>query len=295
MSQPTILYKVENGIASITFNRPASLNAFNATMAAEFIALLDKVDDDDNVRAVVITGEGRAFCAGADLSGGGATFDIAKENPDALNSDGSLNYGHPSLRDLGGQLTLRMYRCKKPLIAAINGAAVGVGATMTLAMDIRLASDNAKVGFVFSRRGIVPEAASSFFLPRIVGISRALEMTYSGRVYSVADIADSGLFRKVVSPDELLPAAYEIAREIAANTSPVSIALIRQMLWRGMEMNHPMEAHRLDSRVVLNRGQSEDAREGVTSFLDKRPPTFVNKVSQDMPEFYPWWQEPEYK
>ncbi|MBQ0794893.1 crotonase/enoyl-CoA hydratase family protein [Zhongshania sp.] len=295
MGESNILYKVEDNIATVTFNRPASLNAFNDGMSAEFIALLDKIDEDDNVKAVVVTGEGRAFCAGADLSGGGSTFDIAKENPDALNSDGSLNYSHPSLRDLGGKLTLRLYQCKKPLIAAINGAAVGVGATMTLAMDIRLASENAKVGFVFSRRGIVPEAASSFFLPRIVGISRALEMCFSGRVYPAADIADSGLFRKILPPEQLLPAAYEIAREIAANTSPVSIALIRQMLWRGMEMNHPMEAHRLDSRVVLNRGQSEDAREGVSSFLEKRPPQFTNKVSQDMPEFYPWWQEPEYK
>lgn len=294
MTQETILYRVDDGIATLRFNRPEALNAFNEQMATRFLELLDQIDADDAIRAVVITGEGRAFCAGADLAAGGNTFDIALNNPDALNADGSINYSHESLRDLGGRLTLRIYQCKKPLIAAINGAAVGVGATMTLPMDIRLGSDKAKIGFVFSRRGIVPEAASSFFLPRVVGISRALEMCYSGQVYPVAEIADSGLFRKIVPDEQLLSTAYRIARDIVENTSPVSVSLIRQMMWRGMEMHHPMEAHRLDSRVVLNRGQSADAREGVTAFLEKRKPNFPNRVSQDMPDFYPWRDEPNF-
>lgn len=295
MAEPALLYSVEDGIATLRFNRPEALNAFTDSMAAEFLALMDKIDADDEVRAVVITGEGRAFCAGADLSGGGDSFDIASGKDDTLNADGSINYSAEAVRDIGGKLTLRMYRCLKPLIAAVNGAAVGVGATMTLAMDIRLASEHAKVGFVFARRGIVPEAASSFFLPRIVGISRALEWCYSGRVYPVADIVDSNLFRGVYPADELLPAAYAIAREIAEHSAPVSVALTRQMLWRGMEMSHPMDAHRLDSRAVLNRGRSADAKEGVNAFLEKRPATFKNAVSKDMPDFYPWWDEPDYR
>lgn len=294
MSDDPLLYSVEDGIATIRFNRPAALNAFTEDMADTFLALLDRVDADDDVRAVVITGEGRAFCAGADLSAGGNALDIAGKNADALHPDGSVNYSAESIRDYGGRLTLRMYRCLKPLIAAINGPAVGVGATMTLAMDIRLASEHAKIGFVFARRGIVPEAASCFFLPRIVGISRALEWAYSGRVYPAPELAGSGLFRDVVPAEELLPAAYAIAREIAENTAPVSIALTRQMLWRGLEMSHPMDAHKLDSRAVLRRGQSEDAREGINAFLEKRPPSFSDQVSTDMPDFFPWWEEPDY-
>ncbi len=294
MAEPALLYRVDDGIATLRFNRPEALNAFTGEMAEEFLAVMDEIDADDRVRAVVITGEGRAFCAGADLSGGGDSFDIAQGADQSLNADGSINYSAEAIRDIGGKLTLRMYRCLKPLIAAVNGAAVGVGATMTLAMDIRLASEHAKVGFVFARRGIVPEAASSFFLPRIVGISRALEWCYSGRVYPVAELVDSGLFRSVYPADELLPAAYALAREIADHTAPVSIALTRQMLWRGLEMSHPMEAHRLDSRAVLSRGQSADAREGVTAFLEKRPATFSNTVSEEMPDFYPWWEEPDY-
>lgn len=290
----TLLYAVENHIATITFNRPDALNAFNAEMNRELLALIDRVDQDDEVRAVVFTGGGRAFCAGADLAGGGDTFDVSGGD-DAHHEDGSINYSAESIRDLGGRLTLRMFQCKKPLIAAINGAAVGVGITMTLAMDIRLASDKAKVGFVFARRGIVPEAASSYFLPRVVGISRALEMCYSGRVYPATELADSGLFRKVVSSETLLQEAYDIAREIVENTAPVSIALTRQMLWRGLDMSHPMEAHIVDSRAVLSRGMSRDAQEGVNAFLEKRPAEFKDRVSQDLPDFFPWWDEPEYR
>lgn len=289
-----LLYKLEDGIATIIINRPDKLNAFTPAMADDLIAVLDHIDEDDNVKAVVITGAGRAFCAGADLSSGKDTFNGEGGGESAVRAGDTLDYSDESVRDIGGLVTLRLYRCLKPIIAAINGPAVGVGITMTLAMDIRLASENAKVGFVFARRGIAPEAASSFFLPRIVGISRALEWCFSGSVYPISEIKDSGLIRKVCSEQELLPEAYAIAREIVDNTAPVSVALIRQMLWRGLDMNHPMDAHKLDSRVILSRGRSSDAAEGVVSFIEKRPPEFKNQVSKDMPDFYPWWDEPKY-
>jgi enoyl-CoA hydratase/carnithine racemase len=289
-----LLYKLEDGIATIIINRPDKLNAFTPAMADDLIAVLDHIDEDDNVKAVVITGAGRAFCAGADLSSGKDTFNGEGGGESAVRAGDTLDYSDESVRDIGGLVTLRLYRCLKPIIAAINGPAVGVGITMTLAMDIRLASENAKVGFVFARRGIAPEAASSFFLPRIVGISRALEWCFSGSVYPISEIKDSGLIRKVCSEQELLPEAYAIAREIVDNTAPVSVALIRQMLWRGLDMNHPMDAHKLDSRAILSRGRSSDAAEGVVSFIEKRPPEFKNQVSKDMPDFYPWWDEPKY-
>ena len=284
MSYSTILYEVEDSILTITLNRPEALNAFNNEMLFELIDACDKADADDDVKAIIITGAGRGFCAGADLSGGGNAFDYdsREDKENGLSRDG------------GGRLTLRLYELNKPIIAAINGPAVGVGITMTLAMDIRLASENAKIGFVFTRRGIAPEAASSFFLPRIVGISRALEWCFSGRIYPISEVMDSGLIRKVCSEQELLVEAYAIAREIVDNTAPVSVALTRQMLWRGLDMNHPMDAHKLDSRVILSRGRSSDAAEGVVSFIEKRPPEFKNQVSKDMPDFYPWWDEPKY-
>ncbi|MET0984026.1 MAG: crotonase/enoyl-CoA hydratase family protein [Steroidobacteraceae bacterium] len=292
MTYKTMIYDVSEGVATITLNRPDKLNAFNLDMVQEFLSVLDRVDGDDAVRAVIVTGQGRAFCAGADLSSGARTFDAAHGT---VRADGSVDYSNESVRDGGGRMTLRIFQCLKPVIAAVNGVAVGVGVTMTLPMDIRLASENAKVGFVFARRGIVPEAASSYFLPRVIGISRALEWCYSGRIYPAAEAKAAGLFREVYPEDQLLPAARAIAREIVENTAPVSIALTRQMMWRGLGLSHPMEAHRIDSRGVRARGRSADAAEGVTSFLEKRPAKFTDRVSRDMPDFFPWWEEPKYK
>jgi enoyl-CoA hydratase/carnithine racemase len=292
VNNKTLIYEVNEGIATITLNRPEKLNAFTLEMVEEFLAILDTVDADDSVRAVIVTGQGRAFCAGADLSGGAKTFDAKSA---AVRADGSIDYSHESVRDAGGRLTLRIFQCLKPVIAAINGVAAGIGITMTLPMDIRLASESARVGFVFTRRGIVPEAASSYFLPRIVGISRALEWCYSGRVFPAAEAKAGGLLREVYADDELLPAARAIAREIADNAAPVSVALTRQMMWRGLGLTHPMEAHRIDSRAVRARGRSADAAEGIKAFLEKRPAHFTDRVSRDMPDFFPWWEEPKYE
>ncbi|MEM1432452.1 MAG: crotonase/enoyl-CoA hydratase family protein [Pseudomonadota bacterium] len=277
----TIGYDVEDNILTITLTRPEQLNAFTHEMLKELIDALDRADADDNVRAIIFTGAGRAYCAGADLSAGGDTFnaDGREDRASGLNPDG------------GGLLTLRIYECKKPVIGAINGAAVGVGVTMTLPMDIRIASDNAKFGFVFARRGIVPEACSSYFLPRVVGISQALEWCYSGRVFSAQEAFDGGLVRSLHPADELLDAARAIAREIADNTSAISVTLLRQMMWRMLGADHPMEAHKVDSRGIYHLGRSPEAAEGVTSFLEKRPPAFPGKVSTDLPEFFPWWDE----
>ena len=284
MDYSTILYDLEDNVLTITLNRPEILNAFNREMLAEIIDALDKADADDNVRAIIVTGTGRGFCAGADLSVGGDTF-----NADARDDrEGGLQ------RDGGGRLTLRIFECKKPIIAAINGAAVGIGATMLLPMDIRLRSTQAKIGFVFSRRGIVPEACSSYFLPRVVGISQALEWCYSGRVFPADEALAGGLVRSVHEPDDLLAAAQVIAREIADNTSAVSVTLIRQMMWKMLGSDHPMEAHKVDSRGIYYCGKSADVKEGVESFLEKRPAKFPLKVSEDMPEFFPWWEEREF-
>ncbi|MET0364886.1 MAG: crotonase/enoyl-CoA hydratase family protein [Sphingobium sp.] len=294
MTYETIRYDVAENIATITLNRPDKLNAFTFPMLAEVMDAIDRVDADDDVRAVIFTGEGRAFCAGSDLSGGASTFDVGEGADSPIGPDGTANYGVEAARDGGGLLTLRLFKCLKPVIAAINGPAVGIGITMTLAMDIRLASDTARMGFVFSRRGIVPEAASSFFLPRIVGIGQALQWCYSGRVFPADEALAGGLVSKVLPGDELLPHARAIAREIAENTSPVSVALIRQMLWRGLGFSHPMDAHKVDSRGILARGRSADVAEGVTAFLEKRPAVFPNTVSADMPDYFPWWEEPTY-
>ena len=280
-------YRVEDGIAILTFNRPDKLNALTREMAMAFIALLDRSDADDAVKAVIVTGAGKAFCAGADLSAGDDA--LSQVNAGAETGSDGVN------RDIGGLITLRIYRSLKPIIAAINGAAVGVGITLTLAMDIRLGSQQCKAGFVFARRGIVPEAASSYFLPRIVGISRALAWCYSGRLIDATELREAGLLSEIVPAEHLLDRAREIAREIADNAAPVSVALTRQMLWQGLEMNHPMQAHQLDSRLVAARGNSADAREGVASFLAKRPPQFSDRVSQDMPGAYPWRDEPTYR
>lgn len=286
MEHTQIIYSVDDGIATITLNRPGQLNAFTNTMMRELIDAFDRVDADDDVRVVIVTGAGRGFCAGADLSGGGDTFKGGGSDEVATVP------GVP--RDGGGLVSLRIFECTKPVIGAINGAAVGVGITMTLPMDIRLCSESAKFGFVFARRGIVPEACSSWFLPRLVGISQAAEWCYSGRVFGSQEAKDGRLVRSVHADDELLPAARAIAREIADNTAPVSIALTRQMLWRMLGAAHPMEAHRVDSRGIAARGRSGDSHEGVMSFLDKRPPVFPVKVSDGLPEIFPDWEPPTF-
>jgi enoyl-CoA hydratase/carnithine racemase len=283
-----IAYEVEDGILTLTLDRPEALNAFTPRMQQELIDACDRIDADDEVRAVVVTGRGRGFCAGADLSGGGSTFDY-----EARGTPSRDERGLPP-RDGGGQVTLRLFNLTKPVIAAVNGPAVGVGVTMTLPMDVRLASATARFGFVFARRGLVPEAASSWFLPRVVGISRALEWVCTGRVFPAEEALAGGLVRSIHPPDELLPAARALAKEMSEGTSPVSVALSRQMLWRMLGAAHPMEAHRVDSRGIAARGASPDAVEGVQSFLEKRPASFPLRVSDGMPDFYPWWDEPEF-
>jgi enoyl-CoA hydratase/carnithine racemase len=278
MTYQHILYDVDDRIATITLNRPDKLNAFTGTMREELIDAFDKADGDDDVRVVIVTGAGRAFCAGADLSKGGDTFSF-----------------DDSFRDGGGQVSLRIFEAKKPVIGAINGPGVGVGVTMTLPMDIRIASSTARFGLVFSRRGVVPEACSSWFLPRIVGIQQALDWVFSGRVFDAAEALAGGLVKEVVPPDQLMPRAREIAAEIAGNTSAISVALARQMMWRMLGADHPMEAHKIDSRGIAQTGRAADAKEGVESFLEKRPASFTMRPSQDMPAFYPWWEEREYE
>lgn len=285
MAYQEIIYEVSEQIATITLNRPEKLNAFTNRMLKEIISAFDESDADDNVRAVIVTGAGRAFCAGADLSSGGETF--AKGGSDVKATSGVM-------RDGGGLVSLRIFESKKPVIGAINGAAVGVGVTMTLPMDIRLASDQAKFGFVFAKRGIVPEAASSWFLPRIVGISQAAEWCFTGRMISAAEAKEGRLVRSVHGASDLLGAARAIGREIAENTAPVSVALSRQMLWRMLGADHPMDAHRMDSRAINSRGASADAKEGVMSFLEKRPANFPVKVSDGLPDVFPDWVEPTF-
>jgi enoyl-CoA hydratase/carnithine racemase len=287
----TIKLEIANKVAVLTLNRPEKMNAFTGQMMLDVIAAFDHTDANDDVRVVIMTGAGRGFCAGADLSEGAKTFDYDNraERPEKGEA-GSMD----RLRDGGGRMTLRMFESLKPIIGAINGAGVGIGATMQLPMDIRIASTVARFGFVFARRGIVPEACSSWFLPRLVGISKALEWCYSGRVFDAQEALSAGLVRSLHEPDELLPAAHVIAREIVENTAPVSIALTRQMMWRMLGADHPMEAHKVDSRGVYARGQSGDAREGVMSFLEKRPAEFSDKVSSAMPEFFPWWEKRDF-
>jgi enoyl-CoA hydratase/carnithine racemase len=283
-----ILYEVADGIATITLHRPDKMNAFTGTMMQEMITAFDAIDADDTVRAVIVTGHGeRAFCAGADLTpeGGGQVF-ANRGEVESLSDE--------RVRDGGGLLTLRIYQCKKPVIAAVNGAAVGVGVTMQLPMDIRLASDTARFGFVFARRGIVPEAASSWFLPRLVGYQQALEWCMTGRVFDAHEALKGGLVRSVHPAGELLTEARKLAREIIDNTSPVSIAMTRHMLWRNPSAEHPMGAHKVDSRAIYRRSRSGDAKEGIASFLEKRPPNYPDTVSGDMPDFFPWWDEPVY-
>lgn len=279
-----ISYDKDDRVLTITLNRPDKLNAFTPRMQHELIDAFDRADGDDDVRAVIVTGAGRAFCAGADLSIGGATFDSSR---------GAGAHSIEEHRDGGGQVVLRIYDCKKPVIAAINGPAVGVGITMTLPMDIRIASWKARMGFVFVRRGIVPEACSSWFLPRIVGVEQAAEWFYTGRIFTADEAQQGGLVSRVVAPEDLLGEARALALEIAENTSAVSVALARQMLWKMLGASHPRAAHRIDSRCIYWMGKSADAHEGVASFLEKRAPEFRLRPSADMPEFYPWWKDEE--
>jgi enoyl-CoA hydratase/carnithine racemase len=288
----TCYLDIADGVAVLTLNRPDRMNAFTGQMMLDMITAFDQTDADDAVRAVIVTGAGRAFCAGADLGAGAKTFDYeARDDRPERGAKEDLEY----LRDGGGRLTLRIYESLKPVIGAINGAAVGIGVTMQLPMDIRIASNDAKFGFVFARRGIVPEACSSWFLPRLVGPSTALEWCFSGRVFPASEAKERGLVRSLHAAEDLLPAAHAIAREIADNTAPVSVSLTRQMLWRMLGADHPMEAHKIDSRAIFARGKQPDAKEGVMSFLEKRTPTYPDKVSSDMPDFYPWWKERKFE
>lgn len=275
-------YEISESILTLTLNRPEQMNTFTPRLREELIEAFNRADEDDGVRVVIVTGTGRAFCAGADFGRGEETFDYGKRD------SGDTMETH---RDNGGLVALRLYDMKKPVIAAINGSAVGVGLTMTLPMDIRLAAEDARMGFVFSRRGVVPEACSSWFLPRIVGMSRALEWVFTGRVFSAREALDGKLVSEVLRSEDLIPRAREIAREIARNTSAVSVALGRQLLWKMAGADHPMEAHKIDSRCMYWTGRGADTAEGIRSFLEKRLPSFTLKPSSDMPEFYPWWEE----
>ena len=283
MTYEQIRYETDGGILTLTLDRPARLNAFTARMMHELLDAFDRADADDTVRAVIVTGAGRAFCAGADLGAGAGAFDA------------SAHHALEEHRDAGGRVVLRIFESIKPVIAAINGPAVGVGITMTLPMDVRIASTAARMGFVFTRRGIVPEACSSWFLPRVVGIGQAAEWLYTGRVFPAEEALAAGLVSRVVPPEALLDQARALAREIAEHTSAVSVALTRQLLWRMLGADHPMEAHRLDSKAMYWMGRSADAREGVTAFLEKRPARFTMRPSTDMPPFYPWWSPRPFK
>jgi enoyl-CoA hydratase/carnithine racemase len=283
MAYRTLRIDLERGVLTVRLHRPERLNAFSTEMQRELLALLEEIDANDEIRVAIVTGEGRAFCAGADLGGGGGTFDRSGEEASTAHRDG------------GGLVALRLYECRKPVIAAINGPAVGVGVTMTLPMDLRIASDRARFGFVFARRGIVPEACSSWFLPRVVGISQAMEWLATGRIFSAEEALAGRLVSRVVPHDELLPTAHALAAEIVENTSAVSVALARQMMWKMLGADHPMAAHEVDSQAIYAMGKSPDGYEGVQSFLEKRPARFTMKVSEDLPDFFPWWPERKFR
>ncbi len=293
MVSDEVVAAVEDGVLTITLNRPDKLNAFTPTMRDGMIAEFDRADKDDTVHVVIVTGAGRGFCAGADISAGASRFDVRSRL--GQHSEGEVDYGSEEIRDSGGRLALRIFASLKPVIGAVNGAAVGVGATMLLPMDIRLASTGAKFGFPFVRRGIVPEACSSWFLPRAVGMQRAMDWVASGRVFPAEEALQAGLVRSLHQPDQLLPAARALAATIVQGSAPVSVALARQMMWRMLGAAHPMEAHRAESRALLDLSGSPDLKEGVTSFLEKRAPDFPGRVSADMPPSYPWWSEPGFR
>ena len=281
----TVRTEVRENSLIIYLSREERMNAFTLTMQQEIVKVLDDAEENDDIKAIIFTGDGKAYCAGADLSSGGDTFDNRKGREKT----------NDVVRDSGGLLTLRLFKCKKPLIAAVNGAAVGIGATMLLPMDTRICSDQARFGFVFAKRGIVPEAASSWFLPRLIGINKALELCYTGKVISAEEAKEIRLISEILNQDKLIDRALEIAKEFTAESSQISIALTRQMMWRMLGADDPMEAHKIDSRAVFELGQSGEAMEGVNSFLEKRPPSFPGKVSKDMPSFFPWWDEKEFE
>ncbi|MDC3106959.1 crotonase/enoyl-CoA hydratase family protein [SAR86 cluster bacterium] len=281
----TVRTEVRENSLIIYLSREERMNAFTLTMQQEIVKVLDDAEENDDIKAIIFTGDGKAYCAGADLSSGGDTFDNRKGREKT----------NDVVRDSGGLLTLRLFKCKKPLIAAVNGAAVGIGATMLLPMDTRICSDQARFGFVFAKRGIVPEAASSWFLPRLIGINKALELCYTGKVISAEEAKEIRLVSEILNQDKLIDRALEIAKEFTAESSQISIALTRQMMWRMLGADDPMEAHKIDSRAVFELGQSGEAIEGVNSFLEKRPPSFPGKVSKDMPSFFPWWDEKEFE
>jgi enoyl-CoA hydratase/carnithine racemase len=286
MDYTEIAYEVADRVATITLDRPERMNAFTPTMQREMVDVFDQIDADDDVRVVIVTGRGRAFCAGADLGSGGDTFNA------------NARAGRPvttAPRDGGGLVTLRIFECTKPVIAAVNGSAVGIGVTMTLPMDIRILADNAKVGFVFASRGIIPEAASSWFLPRVVGISQALEWCLTARVFGAQEALDGGLVRSIHPADEVLAVAHALAAEIVTNAAPVSAALTRQLLWKMLGADHPMEAHKLDSRGIFDLGRMADTREGVSAFLEKRPADWSLSPTDDRPDWFPWWDERVYE
>ncbi|OSI71106.1 crotonase/enoyl-CoA hydratase family protein [Bradyrhizobium canariense] len=296
MAYETIKYEVAEQILTITLNRPEKLNACTSLMEREIVDAFDHADGDNDILAIIVTGEGRAFCAGADLSLGSDTFDRdVRRGPVKRLPDGKVDYSDPMVSDGGGKIAMRIFSCLKPVIAAVNGPAVGMGVTMQLAMDIRIASDAARFGFVFSQRGLVPEGASSWFLPRVVGIAQALEWSYTGRIFAAEEALAGRLVSKIVPPDQLLPTVRALAREIVEKTSPVSITMIRQLMWRMLGADDPMEAHKIESRGMYSRGRSADAKEGVMAFLEKRPAEFKNRVPADLPDFFPWWTEREYE
>lgn len=278
-------YEVDRGVALVTLDRPDKMNALTRTMRHELLGILAEADADDAVRVVVVTGAGKAFCAGADLSAGRATFDYTgpERGPRPMSAH----------RDGAGQVVLAIHACRKPVIAAINGAAVGAGLTMTLPMDIRVVAEDARVGFIFAQRGVCLEGCAGWFLPRLVGIAKAAELALTGRVFRVADEAGSGLFNYVLPQDEVLAKAMAIAREIATKTSAVSVALNKALLWHGLSEPDPQSQHLIDSKCFYWIGQQPDAAEGIDSFLEKRPARFTMSPTTDMPDFYPWWKEPK--